>query len=47
MGTGRIEMNVWYTRNLSLWLDLKILLMTVRRACSNADNVNDGATVRR
>ncbi len=43
----RIEMNVWYTRNLSLWLDLKILLMTVRRACSNADNVNDGATVRR
>ena len=43
---GRIEMNVWYTRNYSLWLDLKILFMTVLKVLVNADNVNDGATLK-
>lgn len=42
----RIEMNVWYTRNYSLWLDLKILFMTVLKVLVNADNVNDGATLK-
>lgn len=42
----RIEMNVWYTRNYSLWLDIKILFMTVLKVLVNADNVNDGATLK-
>ena len=42
----RIEMNVWYTRNYSLWLDIKILFMTVFKVLANADNVNDGATLK-
>ena len=42
----RIEMNVWYTRNYSLWLDIRILFMTVFKVLSNADNVNDGATLK-
>lgn len=40
----RIEMNVWYTRNVSLKLDVKILWMTVAKVLTNADNVNRGAT---
>ncbi len=42
----RIEMNVWYSRNYSLKLDLKILFMTVAKVLTNADNVNDGATLK-
>lgn len=42
----RIEMNVWYSRNLSFRLDLKILWMTVAKVLTNADNVNDGATLK-
>ena len=42
----RIEMNVWYTRNYSLFLDIKILFMTVFKVLTNADNVNDGATLK-
>ena len=42
----RIEMNVWYTRNYSLLLDIKILFMTVFKVLTNADNVNDGATLK-
>ena len=41
----RIKMNVWYVDNLSLWLDIKILFMTVFKVFSNADNENKGATV--
>lgn len=41
----RIELNVWYVDNVSLLLDLKILLMTVFKVLSNADNENTGATV--
>lgn len=41
----RIEMNVWYVDNVSLWLDLKILCLTVWKVLSNADNENIGATV--
>lgn len=39
-------MNVWYSRNLSFRLDLKILWMTVAKVLTNADNVNDGATLK-
>lgn len=41
----RIKMNVWYSRNVSFRLDLKILLPTVCKVLSNADNVNVGATL--
>lgn len=36
----RIEMNVWYTEHLSLWLDIKILFMTVGSVLGNKDNAN-------
>lgn len=41
----RIKMNVWYTRNVSLALDIKILFMTVFKVLRNEDNVNVGSTV--
>ncbi len=34
----RIDMNVWYAQNLSLTLDIKILIMTVRTVLSGKDN---------
>lgn len=40
----RIELNVWYVDNVSLWLDLKILWLTVWKVLSNEDNENVGAT---
>ena len=41
----RIELNVWYVDNVSLWLDLKILWLTVWKVLSSQDNENAGATV--
>jgi len=41
----RIKLNVWYVDHVSLWLDIKILFMTVFKVFSNADNENTGATV--
>ena len=41
----RIELNVWYTENVSFWLDLKIALMTVFKVLRNEDNENIGASV--
>lgn len=41
----RIEMNVWYVENLSLALDVKILVMTVFKVLGNRDNENTEATV--
>lgn len=43
----RIELNVWYVDHVSLWLDIKILFMTVFKVFSNADNENSGATVKK
>jgi lipopolysaccharide/colanic/teichoic acid biosynthesis glycosyltransferase len=40
----RIEMGVWYANNVSLWLDIKILFMTVIKVITNADNENTGNT---
>src|SRR5699024_815644 len=42
----RIEMNVWYTRNVSFLLDLKIFFMTIGKVFSNADNENVKPTVK-
>ena len=41
----RIELNVWYSRSVSLKLDVKIFFMTIFKVLRNADNVNIGATV--
>ena len=41
----RIELNVWYVDHVSLWLDLKILWLTVWKVLSIADNENTGVTV--
>ena len=41
----RIQLNVWYVENVSLWLDIKIIFKTVFKVFSNADNENEGATV--
>ncbi len=41
----RIELNIWYVDHISLWLDLKILFMTVFKVFTNADNANLGETV--
>ena len=41
----RIEKNVWYTENITFWLDVKIFFMTIFKVFTNADNENKGATV--
>lgn len=41
----RIELNVWYVDHVSLWLDLKIIFMTVFKVFTNANNENVGVTV--
>lgn len=40
----RIEMNCWYADHVSLWLDIKILFMTVFKVLANKDNENIGET---
>lgn len=40
----RIELNVWYAKNISLWLDLKIFFMTIFKVATNANNENVGET---
>lgn len=41
----RIELNVWYVDHVSMWLDIKIVFLTVFKVLCNADNENKGATV--
>ncbi len=41
----RIELNVWYVDHVSLWLDIKIIFMTVFKVFTNADNENTKETV--
>ena len=41
----RIELNVWYVDHVSLWLDIKIIFMTVFKVFTNADNENTTATL--
>ena len=40
----RIELNVWYAKNLSLMLDIKIFFMTIFKVAINANNENVGET---
>lgn len=40
----RIKLNVYYVEHVSLWFDVKILLMTVFKVVTNADNNNVGET---
>lgn len=40
----RIELNVWYAKNMSLWLDFKIFFMTIFKVATNANNENVGET---
>ena len=41
----RIELNVWYVENITLWLDIRNVWLTVWKVLSNADNENTEATV--
>ncbi len=43
----RIQLNVWYVENLSFWLDIKIIFMTVFKVFANANNENKGETVKK
>ena len=43
----RIELNVWYVDHVSLWLDIKILFLTVFKVVTNADNENKGETLKK
>ena len=40
----RIELNVWYTRNISFSLDFKIFFISIFKVLKNADNENTGET---
>ena len=35
----RIELNVWYAKNMSLWLDLKIFFRTIKTVLFR-ENIN-------
>ncbi len=41
----RIEMNVWYIDNVSLWLDVKIVFLTIFKVFKNEDNSSVEKTV--
>lgn len=41
----RIKKNIYYVDNCSLWLDIKILFMTVVKVLKNEDNVTVAVTV--
>lgn len=43
----RIELNVWYVDHVSLWLDIKILFLTVFKVVTNADNENKEETLKK
>ena len=42
----RIELNVWYVDNMSMFHDIKIIFMTVFKVLKNEDNENTEATVK-
>ncbi len=41
----RINLNIWYADHMSLFLDIKIIFMTVFKILKNEDNSNHGVTV--
>lgn len=40
----RIALNVWYARNVTILLDLKIFFLTIKKVLRNEDNVNTEKT---
>jgi len=40
----RIELNVWYVQNISLWLDIKVFLQTIVKVLKNENNENTKET---
>lgn len=42
----RIELNVWYTRNISFLLDVRIFFLTIFKVFTNADNENTTETAK-
>ncbi len=42
----RINLNIYYVDNMSLWLDIKILFLTVFKVVKNEDNENVTVTVK-
>ena len=42
----RIELNIWYVDNVSLFMDIKIIFMTIFKVIKNEDNENTEATVK-
>ena len=42
----RIELNVWYVNNVSILLDCAIMIKTVAKVVTNADNENTEETVK-
>lgn len=40
----RIDMNVWYAKNISLKLDVRIFFMTIFKVATNANNENTTTT---
>ena len=42
---SRIQMNVWYVLNRSIWIDIKIFFKTIFKVLKNKDNENVGKTV--
>ena len=43
----RIKLNVWYVDHVSFLLDVKIFFMTIFKVLTNADNENQGETVKK
>ena len=43
----RIELNVWYTENLSFMLDLKIFFKTILKVITFSDNYNVEETLKK
>lgn len=44
----KFELDIWYVDNQSLWLDIKILFLTVKKVFTQADiNANGEATMRK
>lgn len=41
----RIELNVWYAKNVSFLLDCKIFLLTIVKVLKNSDNENIGTSL--
>lgn len=41
----RIDLNVFYVLNRSIWFDIKILFLTVFKVFKNSDNENKGETI--